>query len=111
MQKEIGFKIKTLRLENKMTQEELGKRLGVSDAYISHMESGRRKISIDFLEVIADILEVTLPYFFTDKLTEFHLNEKEIAWIKYYKVLEKEGFTIDDIRLWVEIAKSVKKNI
>ena len=38
----VGENIKRIRLERKLTQKELGKRLGTSEAYIRAYESGKR---------------------------------------------------------------------
>jgi ribosome-binding protein aMBF1 (putative translation factor) len=40
----IGHIIKKARLAREWSQEELGRRLGISDAMVCSMESGRRKV-------------------------------------------------------------------
>lgn len=46
------------RVDAGLTQEELGKRLGVDQTYVSKYESGRRRLDvIEFLRIVA-VLEV-----------------------------------------------------
>jgi len=60
----IGEKIKKLRRLKEKTQKELGDFLGCSEAQISHIENGNRKISIDDINKIANFFNVPYEYFF-----------------------------------------------
>ncbi len=60
----IGEKIKKLRRLKEKTQKELGNFLGCSEAQISHIENGNRKISIDDINKIANFFNVPYEYFF-----------------------------------------------
>lgn len=57
---ELKDKIKSLRKEKGLTQTELGKILGVSQAMIGQYESGIRKPKIEQLLKIADALDVNI---------------------------------------------------
>lgn len=52
----IGGRIKLERKKRNMTQETLAERLDVSIGYISQVERGITKISLDLLGAISDIL-------------------------------------------------------
>ena len=54
----VGENIRRIRLERKLTQKELGKRLGTSEAYIRAYESGRRNPKPETLKKIAEVLAV-----------------------------------------------------
>ena len=60
----ISFRerFKELRLENNVTQQEMGKLLGVSKMAISHWESGHSEPSIEQLICIAKYFSVSLDY-------------------------------------------------
>lgn len=58
----IGEKIREAR-GDRMTQEELGTRVGFSKAHISRLELGRRPIALDDLKRIAAALNKPLSYF------------------------------------------------
>lgn len=57
----IGRRLKKLRLENKMTQEELAKQLNLSKVTISCYENNSRTPSLETLLLICDIFNVDLP--------------------------------------------------
>lgn len=56
LRRKIGNRIVKLREEEEMTQAELSDEAGVSLGYLSGIENGRRNMSIDQLEKIADAL-------------------------------------------------------
>ena len=55
-------KISTLRNLKKLSQEALGKELGVTKATISRIESTNRAVSVDLLCALADYFDVSLDY-------------------------------------------------
>ena len=62
MNLKIGEKIRALRLQQKMTQEQLADRLGVSYQSISRWENGITYPDIEFLPAIANYFSVSLDY-------------------------------------------------
>ncbi len=68
---EIGSKIKELRLENGLTQEELANRVELTKGYISQLENNLTSPSI---ETLLDILEVL-----GTNISEFFSNDEEEA--------------------------------
>lgn len=58
----IGEKIKELRKNSKITQEQLGNAIGVSKMAISYFEKGKKAPGRETLEKIADYFEVTTDY-------------------------------------------------
>ena len=69
MENKIGETICTLRKENKLTQQQLSKRLGVSIAAISKWETNIAHPDIELLPKIADIFHVSIDYLF-----HYHIN-------------------------------------
>jgi transcriptional regulator with XRE-family HTH domain len=67
IQLKIGKRVKELRIEKKLSQEALAIDANVERAYVSHLESGRRNISIKNMEKILDALGVSFAEFFGDK--------------------------------------------
>lgn len=59
----IGTRIKSVRKAVGMTQENLAERLDVSIGYISQVERGITKISLDLLAEISDILNRDISFF------------------------------------------------
>lgn len=55
-------RLKEYRQREKLTQKELGNKLGLSHTTISEMESGKNKGSIKVLKKLADISGLSLTY-------------------------------------------------
>ena len=60
----VGSKIKYFRNLNKLTQDELGERLGLKKATISHYENGVRSPDQDKLFELADIFDISIDELF-----------------------------------------------
>lgn len=67
--KRFGEKLRTLRERNGITQRQLAEQLGFTNAYVSYLESGRKKPNVELVLKIADIFQVT-----TDELVRDHLD-------------------------------------
>jgi len=61
----IGQQIRKRRLQLKITMKALSKACGVSYQQMQKYEAGANRISASRLWVIADILQVSIDYFFT----------------------------------------------
>lgn len=60
---EIGKRIKCLRLEKKLSREQIARRLGVKQQTIEKYEKGSIEISIKKLIQISNIMNVSIMYF------------------------------------------------
>lgn len=56
----LGLNIKLLRLQNKMDQQVLAKKLGISQTHMSNIEHGRVNVSLLLLLRIANIFNCTV---------------------------------------------------
>ncbi|MEO2153204.1 MAG: helix-turn-helix transcriptional regulator [Aquificota bacterium] len=90
--KQIGEKIRKLRITKGLSQKELASYVGVTYQQIQNYEKGKSKIPVDRLIKIAEALEVSLDYF----LKEFDNNhdrvpDSELELLKtYYKNITNE---------------------
>ncbi len=75
--KHIGNNILKLRLGRGLTQEALGKQIGLTPSAISNIEKSISYPSIDTLIKLAEFFGVTLDYLSTDKYCK-QLNELEL---------------------------------
>lgn len=85
----IGTKIKSARIAKGMTQEELGRRLGVQKSAIAKYESGRVvNIKRTTLKKISDILDIRpSELIFTEEITR---NPKEMAERHYEMIMDED---------------------
>lgn len=71
----VGFKIKKLREEKKMSQENLASQLGITQSELSKIENGRaKKIDTLFISKVCDFFDKDCAYFINRKNTN---NKKE----------------------------------
>jgi transcriptional regulator with XRE-family HTH domain len=64
LQEKVGKAIIKLRKERGMSQETFAFESGIDRRYMSDIENGKRNISLDILERIADKLNIRLSEFF-----------------------------------------------
>ncbi|MDR3562565.1 MAG: XRE family transcriptional regulator [Negativicutes bacterium] len=64
MNKDIGQKIKELRVNKKLTLKNLSEMTNLSTGFLSQLERGLTAIATDSLATIAQVLDVELAYFF-----------------------------------------------
>lgn len=81
----MGDKLKSLRIEKKLTQKQIAERVGLAISAISSYESGTRYPSYDVLIKLAQIFHVSTDYLLgmTDKrnIDVTGLNDNEIELI------------------------------
>ena len=63
---DIGLRIKTLREESGYTQNGLAIKAGISQTHLRRVELGQSGITVEHLELICDVLGITLNQFFVD---------------------------------------------
>ena len=62
----FGQAVRKLRLEQKLSQEELAERCDLHRTYISDIELGKRNVSLENIERIVTALDRSLPDFFRE---------------------------------------------
>lgn len=62
--KNVGQRIRALREEDNLTQEQLALMIGVGRSYLAKVEAGSRNATVDFLEKVAQGLDTTLGELF-----------------------------------------------
>lgn len=62
----FGQKMKLLRKGRNLSQEELAIKSGLNRPYISAIEQGKRNVSLEVIEKLAEALEIEIKVFFED---------------------------------------------
>lgn len=57
IKEKFGQRLKTLRKEKGLSQEELAERSGLNRPYISGIEQGKRNVSLEVIEKLAGALD------------------------------------------------------
>lgn len=63
----IGYRIKLLRIENKISQKVLAKKLCISQTHLSNIENGRVGVTLLHLIKIKELFECPIEYFLKKK--------------------------------------------
>ena len=86
MKVNFGDKLKSLRTAQKMTQQQLGERIGVAKSIVSYYESGDRYPSYDVLVRTAHVFHTTTDYLLDiakDNVVDVTgLSEEDIAVVR-----------------------------
>lgn len=106
----LGDKIKLLRKEYKITQQELANALSLSQSTIGMIEKNRQGVGRKTLVKIADFFNVTVDYLLSDD--EEKENTKQIKKERDYSLTIKEQEDIDDEakKIIEELTMSFSKN-
>ena len=83
----LGKKLSFLRQNRRLSQGELGDLLGVRAQQIHKYETGENKLSAERLKDCADVLGVSINYFFICKVNFYHyLLKRLINWLKNFSL-------------------------
>lgn len=66
-------KVRQYRKDNKLTQTDLGKQIGISRGYVGDIESGKVGGTIDIVKKLSDISKLPITYWLDDD-SEFEKN-------------------------------------
>lgn len=109
----LGKKIRELREENNITQQDLAKYLKVAKSTLSQYETGSRipnddikkaialkfNVSIDYLLGLTNIPNTVDDYIQKSNSNSYHINDDEQTLIKKYRQLKAEDKQIIDTML------------
>ena len=70
----LGARVKFLRTQRNLTQEELAEKADIGRKHVSNIENGERGLSIDVLIALANALEVSADEILVDNLTASESN-------------------------------------
>ena len=100
MEKAIGIRIRELRLNNGMSQQELGDVVGLTATGISYWESGKATPNIDTLETVANYFGVSMNYL----LGNDDMEDKAKALLKKVSKVKKQE---DKDKLYSIISRTI----
>jgi len=74
----VGERIRQLRKAKNITSTNLAQKLGVTQSFISGIETNHKKCSLETLDAICTLLDISLTDFFQEDETELEANLKEL---------------------------------
>lgn len=102
----LGYRLRELRKENRMSQADLGKLLGVSKVSISGYEKGTRIPSLQILNGILDVFGVSADYLMGRELNVVCEDDEMVTMILSTSDIE----IIREIRRNSELFNSIASN-
>ena len=102
----LGENIKTFMKNNGITSKELAERVNVSPTHISYILNNKRDPSVDLLEKIAEVLEVSVSQFYLES-EEIKKNKPEIQVPEEYS--SKYKVTSRDKKQYLEAMKKANE--
>lgn len=106
MNDSIGEKLKILRKEKKLTQQELADKVGIKRPVISNYEINRRVPSLSQLRIFAEFYGVGLDYFGvaqTDDVLDLLARAKKIFLDESVPTEKKENIYKELMRLYLNL--------
>jgi XRE family transcriptional regulator of biofilm formation len=106
-----GERLKGIRNKSGLSLREFAKRTGYAPSYVSGIENGKKRGSVDFFNKCASVLGVSIGDLLEEKIpVPEELKKEGVEWIILGKELEKEGITMEQIKKWVESYKKESGN-
>ena len=104
---EFSEQLKSLRIEAKLTQAEVAKKVGVSQPQYARWEAGKRKPTSETLQKFADFFGVSMDYLAGKE------NDDELANVELLFRMTSDGLTEEEKALFreelIEFMKERKK--
>jgi XRE family transcriptional regulator, master regulator for biofilm formation len=99
-----GKRLKEIRLKSKISLREFAKRINFSPSYVSYIENGEKRGSVDFFQKCSEVLGISIGDLFDDKKVPVseELKKEGVEWIILGKELEKDGISMEDVKKWVD---------
>ena len=96
--REIGEKIKRLRRELRISQEELAEILGVTYQQVQRYENGMNKLNVENIQTVADALNMPVSYFFEGEKPSMvaeksvpYLPSDEIKLLRHFRKIKSSA--------------------
>ncbi|MFS0861464.1 helix-turn-helix domain-containing protein [Fredinandcohnia sp. 179-A 10B2 NHS] len=107
----IGQRIKTYRLQRKLSLSELAERAGVAKSYLSSIERNlQSNPSIQFLEKISSVLGVSVNILLHEEGHEAKIEELDSDWAQLVQEAMKSGVSKQEFKEFLEFNKWKQSN-
>jgi transcriptional regulator with XRE-family HTH domain len=109
----VGYKIKKLREQRKMSQPQLAELLGVSQTALSHIENGvTKKLDFKLMDKVCKEFEVGFDYFIDDKqVNKVKKNEGGVVGTNNGTINNFPENLVDQLKLLIDDNKQKEARI
>ena len=109
----VGERIREVRKSKRIRQKVLARMVGISPGALTNFEKGRRRISLDWLQKIAEALDTPVSYFLPDekdrnRATPGDPRERRLlaAWRQLGKAGRSDALRSDFLQLLEHLGRS-----
>lgn len=88
-----GLNLRLFRKKEKLKLEDLAKKSGISTSFLSNIEKGSRKPTLETIEKIANALGIGIAAVFSDKLSLSYLPEENTVTLEIMKIVSSKNLT------------------
>lgn len=115
----VGSRIKQLRNARKLTQKELAKKVGISDAAVVHWEKDVNIPKLEYLNILAPLLNTTIDYIMygkldaSDTVVDYRPITRMLPVLTYIQcgtMTNVRSISPDDIEMWLPSPPDAGKN-
>lgn len=115
----VGSRIKQLRNARKLTQKELAKKVGISDAAVVHWEKDVNLPKLEYLNILAPLLNTTIDYIMygkldaSDTVVDYRPITRMLPVLTYIQcgtMTNVRSISPDDIEMWLPSPPDAGKN-
>lgn len=115
----VGSRIKQLRNAKKLTQKELAKKVGISDAAVVHWEKDVNIPKLEYLNILAPLLNTTIDYIMygkleaSDTVVDYRPVTRMLPVLTYIQcgtMTNVRSISPDDIEMWLPSPPDAGKN-
>ena len=68
--RKLGMRVRQQRVLNRLTQEQLAEKAGVSSSFIGHIERGEKKASVETVVALCNAMDISPSVLLQDSLTD-----------------------------------------
>src|SRR5476651_848538 len=102
---EIGFRLRTMRQQAGLTQEQLAEMLSVTSQQIQKYESGKSRLNTDRLQQVAQALSVPIQSVFSDQDNLLPMVPSEKLLIDSYRAIGNREIQESILKFLVHASK------
>ncbi len=89
----VGERIRDVRKAKRIRQNVLARMVGISPGALTNFEKGRRRISLDWLQRVSEVLDTPIAYFMPDEKEKAKTapgDPRERRLLNAWRLLEKD---------------------
>ena len=103
--KQLGLRLRQAREHRRMSQEDLAAAIAKDQKAISEYESGRRKLAVIDLALIASALQLPITYFFEEDIDLQSLDDALLHYFHQFPSTEERQGVLDILRILTQVIR------